>query len=157
MMKKRRVLLMVLCLLLLSVAAGQGCCDDTTSESPANGDTNGNGNGNGDGDNGNTVDQPFTITEVDLVAEMVTIDNAVPESGFADLRGWRLVSTEEGEEFTFPTFTLPCGIPLYLSSGPEAIDDLPITMFWTTDEVWDDGGDPAELYDPEGNLVSTYP
>ena len=76
---------------------------------------------------------------------------------FVDLAGWRLVSTVGGEEFVFPAFTLPVGIPLYVTSGSGAIDHLPMYMLWTTDFVWADEGDSAELYDPQGTLVSVYP
>lgn len=95
------------------------------------------------------------IESVDLEAEVVVITN----NGDApvNMTGWRLVSTVGNQQFVFPDFTLQPGASVQAASGRNAEDDPPHKLLWTKTYIWNNEGDPAELYDSEGNLVSTHP
>jgi hypothetical protein len=109
-----------------------------------------------------STDHSFTTTgtmaiiSVDLVGEVVTLLYEGPEM-WINLEGWRLVSTVGGEEYTFPYYGMIPGPELDVTSGSTALYDPPDSIVWADEDIWEDSGDPAELYDAEGNLVSTYP
>jgi len=95
------------------------------------------------------------IKDVDLQAEVATIFNTGSDP--VDMTGWRLVSTTGDQQYTFPAFTLQAGATVQVTSGSNAVDNPPTQLKWTTGYIWNNDGDPAELYDASGNLVSIYP
>ena len=79
-----------------------------------------------------------------------------------DLTGWYLFSVRHGAEnqtFYFPDgYVLAAGATVRVYSGPgggEAVAAADGVLFWTEDRMWNDKGDPAELYDADGIMVST--
>lgn len=95
------------------------------------------------------------IAAVDLKGEVVTITNQ--GSTTADLSGWLLLSVQGGQHFTFPAgVTLGPGQTLFVVSGKNPTPG-PGRLIWPQGNVWNNEGDPAQLYDAKGNLVSSYP
>lgn len=88
------------------------------------------------------------IENVDLAGELVTIKNT--SSKDVDLTGWKLVSVEGKQEYHFPNgCIIKAGAKLKIASG-KAVGDLK----WSNKNIWNNNGDPAELYDNTGKLVS---
>jgi beta-lactamase superfamily II metal-dependent hydrolase len=87
------------------------------------------------------------ITALDLKGETVTITNGGPLP--ISLSGWRL--TDEGAKhvYTFAGTTLPQGGSITVASGSATGD-----ITWKTDNVWNNNGDTAYLYDGSGKLIS---
>ena len=67
-----------------------------------------------------------------------------------NLKGWKLYS-HGGQEYIFPAIELFPGASVSIHSGPGATG-----IVWTRKYVWNDEGDKAILYDPEGNVVDVY-
>lgn len=88
---------------------------------------------------------------------------AVTNTGDADvdLSGWYLFSVRRGNEnqtYTFAQgYVLAAGATVRVYSGPgaEAAAAADSGLFWTEKRMWNDEGDPAELYDAGGVMVST--
>lgn len=106
-------------------------------------------------------EQPFTgagqvrIEHIDLVAEEVVLVNEGAQP--VDLSGWVLVSVVGNQRFRFPSGTvIGPGKRLIVRSGPKAIDG-PGVLVWTRQYIWNNQGDPAELRNADGRLVSRYP
>ena len=98
------------------------------------------------------------IQNVDLASnpEVATIAN--PGTTSVDMTGWRLVSTVGNQQYTFPdSFELGASDTVQVVSGGNAIDNPPTQLLWTNGYIWNNEGDPAELYDASDMLVSTYP
>ncbi|WP_459996629.1 MBL fold metallo-hydrolase, partial [Paradesulfitobacterium aromaticivorans] len=93
-----------------------------------------------------------SIASVDLSAEVVTISNS---SGSAvDLTGWKLVSVEGNQTYNFPAGTsIPAGGTLKVVSGNKA-QAGPGILVWTKSYIWNNDGDPAALYNAQGEVVS---
>lgn len=94
------------------------------------------------------------IIKVDLKAEIVTIKNTgeIP----VDLSGWNLFSLKGEQNFFFPAGTkLEPGEKIKIASGKKA-QSGPGIIIWTRKYIWNNNGDPAKLYDQNGNLVSSY-
>ena len=94
------------------------------------------------------------IIKVDLKAEIVTIKNTgdIP----VELTGWRLLSIKGEQDFFFPAGTiLNPGEIVKIVSGKKA-QSGPGVIIWTKKYIWNNNGDPAKLYDQDGNLVSSY-
>jgi len=90
------------------------------------------------------------ISGVDKAAELVTIKN----NGTSDvtLTGWVLVSVTGNQRYTFPSYTLKAGGKVTVASGGASGD-----LIWTGSYIWNNSSsDPAQLYDSQGSLVSTY-
>lgn len=90
------------------------------------------------------------ISGVDKAAELVTIKN----NGTSDvvLTGWVLVSVTGNQRYIFPSFTLKAGGKVTVASGGASGD-----FVWTSSNIWNNSSsDPAQLYDSQGSLVSTY-
>ena len=90
------------------------------------------------------------ISSVDKVAELVTINN----NGTSDVNisGWVLVSVTGNQRLTLPSYTLKTGDKVTIASGGARGD-----LFWTDGYIWNNSkSDPAQLYDYQGRLVSTY-
>lgn len=98
------------------------------------------------------------IQNVDLASnpEVATIANSGAAS--VDMTGWRLVSTVGNQQYNFPdSFELGAGDTVQVVSGGNATDNPPTRLLWTNGYIWNNEGDPAELYDATDTLVSTYP
>lgn len=90
----------------------------------------------------------IAITTLDLHGETVTITNS--GSSVVNLAGWRL--TDEGAKHTY-TFTrtiLPAAGSVTVASG-KATGDIK----WKSDNVWNNDGDTAYLYNAAGTLISS--
>ena len=91
--------------------------------------------------------------------EYVIIEN----NGTANinLKGWKLMD-EIGHStglsshiYTFPDITLKPGDTVYIHSGTGTDHDH--VLYWGKDiPIWNNDGDTAYLYDPNGKLVDTY-
>lgn len=93
------------------------------------------------------------ITELQAVKEFVTISNET--SIDVDMTGWTLVSTKGNQVYHFPEgFILTAWNSVDLLSGPRQPQDLPRTLIWTNENIWNNNGDTAQLYNAEGELVS---
>lgn len=102
-----------------------------------------------------TGNHGIIIESVDLVKEMVIIRNNSNET--VNLSRWRLVSVVGNQEFIFPQGTLiRPGERLKIVSGSAASNIDENTLVWTKSYIWNNDGDPAELYDANHNLISTY-
>lgn len=92
------------------------------------------------------------------VPEFMAVTNAGDVD--VDLTGWTLYSVRRGSEdqtYHFPDgYILPAGATVRVYSGPgaEAAAAADGGLFWTEDRMWNDEGDPAELYDAGGVMVS---
>lgn len=90
------------------------------------------------------------IQSVDLVNEVVTLKNTSSED--VDLSGWELLSVKGNQSFVFPQGTIiKAGATLTIASGNAAGD-----IRWTNKNIWNNDGDPAQLIDARGNVVSEY-
>jgi len=81
----------------------------------------------------------------------------IRNSGNLDQRltGWKIQSVVGDQWYTFPNgYLLVRGTTTYVSSGPFSIW-MPPALRWTTNYIWDDRGDEARLYDPQGNIVDS--
>jgi hypothetical protein len=90
------------------------------------------------------------ISGVDKASELVTIKN----NGTSDVNitGWVLVSVTGNQRYTFPSYTLKAGGTVTVASGGASGD-----LIWTGSYIWNNSSsDPAQLYDLQGSLVSTY-
>jgi len=98
-----------------------------------------------------TTDQ-VRIVSVDLAGETVTIRN---EGDFpVDISGWCLVSVKGNQTYIFPEGTvLAPGEEVRVVSGPNA-RSRDGKLVWTSTYIWNNGGDPAHLYDLNGRKVS---
>lgn len=101
------------------------------------------------------VDKGIILESIDLGAEIAIITNTSSKS--VDMTGWRLVSTVGTQEFMFPAFTLQPGAIVQVVSGQNAQHNPPHKLLWTRSNIWNNKGDPGELYNSEGRLVSKYP
>ncbi|MGX2959504.1 S-layer homology domain-containing protein [Peribacillus sp. JNUCC 23] len=94
-----------------------------------------------------------SITNVDEAKEIVTIKNN--GSSDVNMTGWKLVSVEGNQTYNFPSgFVLKAGKTVTVTSGPNAVNNPPTYLKWTTANIWLNSGDPAELYNAEGGKVS---
>jgi hypothetical protein len=89
------------------------------------------------------------IDKVDLSGELVTIRNT--SSSDVNLTGWKLLSVKGGQTYNFPNgCILKAGSTLTIASGDAAGD-----LKWNSKNIWNNDGDPAELYNSAGKLIST--
>ena len=103
------------------------------------------------------------ILSVDLQGEVVTIANV--GQGPQDIAGWTVVSQVGNQVFTFPDgFVLGPGATVQITNGPNSYSDPPAVLQWRKADgtpyrgyIWNNDGDPATLYNSEGNAVSTFP
>ena len=90
------------------------------------------------------------ISGVDKTAELVTIKNNGTSN--VNITGWVLVSVTGNQRYTFPSYTLKAGGKVTVASGGASGD-----LIWTGSYIWNNSSsDPAQLYDSQGSLVSTY-
>lgn len=96
------------------------------------------------------------IISKDLKEEIVVIQNN--DAVDIDMSGWSLVSVKGDQVFTFPEgFRLGKGKTVTITSGFKAYEDSPSVLKWTSSTIWNNDGDPAELLDDKGRLVSSLP
>ncbi len=94
------------------------------------------------------------ISLVDLHDELVVIKNTGINK--VVLSGWRLLSVKGNQDFYFPSGTiLGSGEIIKVDTGPGAASG-PGQLKWTGRYIWNNDGDPAELYDNSGKLVSNF-
>ena len=87
--------------------------------------------------------------------ENVTLANAgtMPQP----LGGWALVSLRGGRVYPFPdNLILLPEMQVEIHSGQDALGKPPLHLFWTDDQVWNNHGDVAVLFDPDGTEVDRY-
>ncbi|MBE0451527.1 MAG: lamin tail domain-containing protein [Clostridia bacterium] len=96
-----------------------------------------------------SVSDSLSIISVNLRSEEVVIKNTSTIS--VQMRGYKLVSVKGNQVYTFPDYNLEAGktVTVYCAQGS---GDLK----WTGSNMWNNDGDPAELYDPNGNLLSSF-
>ncbi len=94
------------------------------------------------------------ISYLNLETEVVRIKNTGEEN--RDLSGWKLVSVQGQQTFHFPADTIiKAGEAISVVAGPDATSGSN-QFVWDDWYIWNNNGDPAELYDAEGNLVSSH-
>ncbi len=94
------------------------------------------------------------ITSIDLSDEIVTIKNT--GNTVVDISGWTLLSVKGNQSYTFPAGTiLQPEAFIKVVSGKKATVG-PNTLVWTKKYIWNNSGDPGELHDATGTLVSEY-
>ena len=94
--------------------------------------------------------------DVTLVVDLQADEARITNGGDAELnlRGWILVSVTGNQRFTLPDVKLAPGGTVTVTSGPNARDDPPSHIQWTRRYIWNNDGDPGELYDASGKLVA---
>ncbi|HWQ41718.1 MAG TPA: MBL fold metallo-hydrolase [Desulfosporosinus sp.] len=94
----------------------------------------------------------LTISNIDLGGEVVTLMNSSEK--VVNLTGWKLVSEAGNQTFSFPAgTTLSAGGTLKVVSGKNAQAGTNV-LVWTESNIWNNDGDPGELYNAQGQLVS---
>jgi len=94
------------------------------------------------------------IMKVNLQGEIVLIKNNGNHP--VDLSGWKLLSVKGSQDFFFPAGTiLQAGKEMTIASGRNA-ENVPGAIIWSKSYIWNNEGDPAELYDNKGRLVSRF-
>ena len=97
-----------------------------------------------------TTSKDLVISSVDKKAEFVTIKNNGTKD--VNLANWVLISVTGYQRFKFPIYTLKAGATVTVASGGASGD-----FIWTDEDIWNNlKSDPAQLYDAQGNLISTY-
>lgn len=98
-------------------------------------------------------DSAIKIAIKDLYEETVGIENT--GSSNVDLSGWKLVSVQGNQTYTFPDgYVLEAGKIVFVTSGPDAKEQLPTHLKWTTSNMWANIGDSAQLFDSNWEIVS---
>ncbi|SHI81540.1 MBL fold metallo-hydrolase [Desulfosporosinus lacus] len=92
------------------------------------------------------------LSNVDLRGEAVTITNR--SNTAVNLTGWKLVSEVGNQIYNFPAdTTLTPGGSLKVVSGEKARAGSD-SLLWTESNIWNNDGDPAALYDAQGQLAA---
>ncbi len=101
----------------------------------------------------NTATVNVKIIALDKKAEVITIKNN--SSTPVDLTGFVIVSVRGDQRFTFPSFTLQPDASVRVG---DSATNKNIDFHWLDGNgTWNNSDmDPAELYDSNGNLISTY-
>ena len=89
------------------------------------------------------------IVSIDLRGELVTLKNNSGKD--VDMTGWKLVSVTGNQSYNFPKgYIIKAGKTITIASG-SATGDLK----WSKSNIWNNDGDPGQLYDSTGKLVSS--
>lgn len=94
----------------------------------------------------------LTVTDLNLAGEYVTIKNTGTLA--VSLDGWKLQDEGANNVYTFPAIVLASGDTMKVyshASGPMGTN----VVYWTTSSVWNNDGDTAFLYNPQGQLMSS--
>lgn len=94
------------------------------------------------------------LVSLDLQAEIVAIKNNSNEA--VNLQGWQLISVEGNQVYNFPNVNLAPGKIIYVTSGSEA-KSRGNSLEWTKKQIWLNSGDPAQLKNAKGDIVSELP
>jgi hypothetical protein len=71
-----------------------------------------------------------------------------------DMTGWWIHSVVDDQRYDFPAgYALPAGEMVIVHSGPDARNEPPVDMLWTTGYIWNDAGDTAVLVNELSHLV----
>lgn len=97
--------------------------------------------------------ETVVISSKDVVEEMVGIQNKGTTP--VNLSGWQLVSVEGNQRFDFPDMTLQPNETIYITSGSDAKEGNGYIK-WTGRQIWLNSGDPAQLINPKGEIVSEF-
>jgi Lamin Tail Domain len=94
---------------------------------------------------------------VDRVGEVATITNTGGQP--ISLAGFTLRSVKGDQRFTFgaQVGALQPNSTLRVKSGPSATGNVPGTINWTTNFIWNNESDPAELIDSNMTVVAEEP
>ncbi|MHB1418021.1 MAG: MBL fold metallo-hydrolase [Bacillota bacterium] len=93
------------------------------------------------------------IAAIDLVKEVATITNNSSQD--VNMTGWRLISIKGNQIYTFPKgFVLKKGASVRVWSGPNAKNNPPGDLLWSKNNYWNNAGDPGELFNSAGTMVS---
>jgi competence protein ComEC len=96
----------------------------------------------------------IVIASLDIGANPETI--VIQNAGAADqdMTGWVIRSVKGNQQYSFPAgFVLKAGAAVTVQSASKAQDNPPAILRWATSNIWNNDGDPAELYDSSGALV----
>jgi hypothetical protein len=86
--------------------------------------------------------------------EYVTIQNYGEAA--QNMTDWHLVSVVGPQTFDFPAgYILAAGATVRIESNDGATNNPPAVLFWSSEAIWNNAGDKAELRDSWGNLVSS--
>lgn len=91
------------------------------------------------------------ILSKDVHAEIVGIQNNSDVD--VSLAGWQLISVEGNQVYQFPNMTLNAGKIIYVTSGSGAKSGSDY-LEWTKKQIWLNTGDPAQLKNAKGEIVS---
>ncbi|MTI71102.1 MAG: MBL fold metallo-hydrolase [Firmicutes bacterium] len=101
------------------------------------------------------VTKEVSIQNIDLSKEIVTIKNTTTND--INMTGWKLVSVKGNQTYEFPNgFILKAGTTVQIVSGRGAEGDGSDKLKWSGAYIWNNDGDPGELYDNSGSKVSEY-
>jgi competence protein ComEC len=101
-----------------------------------------------------SVKKTVIIRNVDLSKEICSIENISDVN--VDMTGWKLVSVNGNQSYNFPKgYILKAGKSVNINSGKKAKEDGKSDLIWTNSNIWNNSGDPAELYNGKGELVSS--
>lgn len=91
---------------------------------------------------------PIVIQEVNLREEYVILYNRSAEAIL--MEDWLLVSVQGDQRYTFPDdFSLAAGAQVTIWSGTAEKDATPSHLWWTSQNIWRNDGDAAQLYHGE--------
>ncbi len=87
--------------------------------------------------------------------EYITITNNGPAA--QTMTNWRIESVVGSQWYTFPSgYVLAANGSVSVHSGPDAVNNPPDDLRWTTAYIWNDSGDEAWLYNAGGVMVDTW-
>jgi hypothetical protein len=90
--------------------------------------------------------------EVNLITEKAKITNI--GNSDINLKDYTLVSVKGNQRYLFENdLILAPGASVTVTSGPNALDQPPAFLRWSTSRKWNNDGDPAELLDQNNDLV----
>ena len=104
----------------------------------------------------NAPPPPGGESAVSLAVNVVTEEARITNMGVdtVDLAGWRLLSVKGNQEFLFPAARLAPQASVTVVSGPGRTANPPAVLLWGLQRIWNNDGDPGELYDRSGHLVA---
>lgn len=102
----------------------------------------------------NKATSEIAIINKDLKADTISIINSGSSS--VNMSDWTLKSVEGNQTFEFPNFSLAPGEIIVITSGPDAKEGKGY-LKWTNSSIWLNTGDPAQLLNPKGEIVSELP
>jgi hypothetical protein len=115
-----------------------------------------------DGQSGTTSGNGVVISDLNLVQDWVRITNT--GSHAVSMTGWRLTNAGGRNSLTFIDWTNPDGSTYTFTLLPHTTVTVysgttgtptNTRLYWPYDNLWNDSGDTAYLYNPEGTLVSS--